>query len=384
MRSNSRTKMVNLNGSNPRVYDNAELILGLKRQNEKLKKKAEDRKVSLKLLFNILTVKEREAEKYKNVIETSKLAFSESFEQAKKFQRTVFKGHAQKVLKLEKKLEALKSNFKLLHSKHLQMKEQHQPQYKISDSNQVMSATLDKIELSEKNMTLQKENERLNYTLDQLELQLEELQLELDQERQKYSADEQLRKDYRALQNENNSLKKKILETQLSQESLQGQLDTLKQIHDSSVQSTEKNYMDLLNNKEKEFEQLKKSIQDSHITSLANLKSNYETNYQHIEEELRSAKLKLESELKLKKEHYVESVKLLEAQQEVEVSKKNIGILKKQVEQLKNSYDEKLNQERESCQVDIEESHKKLDQLRAQIKLVQNEKYELESVLSQE
>lgn len=71
--------------------------------------------------------------------------------------------------------------------------------------------------------------------------------------------------------------------------------------------------MDLLNNKEKEFEQLKKSIQDSHITSLANLKSNYETNYQHIEEELRSAKLKLESELKLKKEHYVESVKLLEA-----------------------------------------------------------------------
>lgn len=84
-----------------------------------MKKKAEDRKVSLKLLFNILTVKEREAEKYKNVIETSKLAFSESFEQAKKFQRTVFKGHAQKVLKLEKKLEALKSNFKLLHSKHL-------------------------------------------------------------------------------------------------------------------------------------------------------------------------------------------------------------------------------------------------------------------------
>lgn len=81
---------------------------------------------------------------------------------------------------------------------------------------------MDKIELSEKNMTLQKENERLNYTLDQLELQLEELQLELDQERQKYSADEQLRKDYRALQNENNSLKKKILETQLSQESLQG------------------------------------------------------------------------------------------------------------------------------------------------------------------
>ena len=72
--------------------------------------------------------------------------------------------------------------------------------------------------------------------------------------------------------------------------------------------------MDLLNNKEKEFEKLKKSIQDSHSTSLANLKNNYETNYQHIEEELRSAKLKLESELKLKKEHYVESVKLLEAQ----------------------------------------------------------------------
>lgn len=384
MRSNSRSRLVNPGGSNPKVYDNSELILGLKKQNEKLKKKAEDRKISLKLLFNILTVKEKEAERYKNAIESSKTILLTQFENTKKAQRTVFKSQAQKILKLEKKIEALLKNFQLLQGKHRELKNQSHPTSLAKSAKITTGNTLKKLELGEKYMTLQQENERLNSVLDQLEAEIDDLRLKLEEEKKTYSADEQLRKDYRILQSENNQLKKKVLEIQVGNESTQSELNALMQIHEQRLASTEKNYTELLSNKEREFENLAASMKETHSNTLESLRSKLNSKYESLEQDLTSTKLKLEAEVKLRKEHYVESVKFLEAQQLAEMSEKKLEISLKHIEDLKATYEKKLNQERESEKAEIDDCWQKLEQLRSQVRALQNEKYELESQISVE
>lgn len=93
-RSNSRSRANSAKRHSHNTLAHTETINLLKRQIEKLKKKAEDRKTSLKLLFNILTVKEKEAEKYKTAIENSKGKFKELFKSHKSDSRSLFKSQA--------------------------------------------------------------------------------------------------------------------------------------------------------------------------------------------------------------------------------------------------------------------------------------------------
>jgi hypothetical protein len=56
-----------------------DLVVKLQNNLEKLKKKSDDRKVSLKMLFNILTHKEKENDQYKQSIEKAKIKFEKLF-----------------------------------------------------------------------------------------------------------------------------------------------------------------------------------------------------------------------------------------------------------------------------------------------------------------
>lgn len=81
-----------------------DLVVKLQNNLEKLKKKSDDRKVSLKMLFNILTHKEKENDQYKQSIEKAKIKFEKLFQ----VQNAQLK---HEILLIEKQVDTITSKF---------------------------------------------------------------------------------------------------------------------------------------------------------------------------------------------------------------------------------------------------------------------------------